>query len=277
MKKILVPTDFSPCAKAAENYALILAKKIDAEIIFLHVKITPGSRVGITEDLQILYPDMVDTINEVDSKLDNLVTNAKKLGLKASKLLFFTPGQEKIYNFIKPEKIDLIVMGSLGQYGFRDHLLGTNTYSMIRRSEIPVMVVKEGYTIQKLNTLVFATNFREESGSTFKRVENLAELLNLKIRVLFVNTPTYFMETNDILKIGKSFLDEFSNYNHEINIHDSFKEEKGIIQFAEKVDGEAIAVITSGKSDLMQYFSPSITENLLAMTEIPILSVKMIK
>jgi hypothetical protein len=42
------------------------------------------------------------------------------------------------------------------------------------------------------------------------------------------------METNDILKIGGSFLNEFSNYNHEIHIQDSFKEEKGIIQITEK-------------------------------------------
>lgn len=60
--------------------------------------------------------------------------------------------------------------------------------------------------MDKLETLVVSTNFRRESGATFKKVEEISEILNLQLKVLFVNTPTYFMETNDILKIGGSFF-----------------------------------------------------------------------
>jgi len=85
------------------------------------------------------------------------------------------------------------------------------------------------------------------------------------------------METNDIINIGKSFLKEFSNYAYDINIIDAFKEERGIIQYAEKSKADGIAVITFGKSDLMQYFSPSITENLIAMTDLPVISIRKVK
>jgi len=41
MKKILVPTDFSDCARAAEEMALEFAKRAKAEIHFLHLIMTP--------------------------------------------------------------------------------------------------------------------------------------------------------------------------------------------------------------------------------------------
>jgi nucleotide-binding universal stress UspA family protein len=175
------------------------------------------------------------------------------------------------------EKIDMVVMGSHGIYGFKDYILGTNTYSMLRNSTVPVIVVKNLPEKPKLEKLVFATNFREETGHTFRVVENLSEILRVKLKVLYVNTPTYFLETNDILSIGKTFLNEFASYEHEINIIDSFKEERGIIQYAEKINSDGIAVITYGKSDFKQYFSPSVTENLIGLTEMPVISIKVAK
>lgn len=36
LKQILVPTDFSDCAKAALSQALVFARKFDAKIVLLH-------------------------------------------------------------------------------------------------------------------------------------------------------------------------------------------------------------------------------------------------
>ncbi len=39
MKKILVPTDFSDCARRAEETATVLARGLAAELILLHVSV----------------------------------------------------------------------------------------------------------------------------------------------------------------------------------------------------------------------------------------------
>ncbi|EKB49707.1 universal stress protein [Cecembia lonarensis] len=274
MKKILIPTDFSTCANAAENYGLQLAEKMQAEIIFLHIVITPVDWTKLTKDQENLFPETKASIASAKEKLKDLIHQAEEKGLTARKILVFNDGNEKIHKYVESEHIDLVVMGSHGTYGFREHILGSNTYGMLRRSSVPVFVVKENNPKHKLDTLVFATNFREETGESFKAAEAIAETLGAKLKVLFVNTPTYFMETNDIINIGNSYLEEFGNYTYDIEIINAFKEERGIIQFAEKIDADGIAVITSGKSDLMQYFSPSITENLIAMTELPVISIR---
>jgi nucleotide-binding universal stress UspA family protein len=277
MKKILIPTDFSTCAKAAEDYAFNLAKKIKAELVFLHIVITPVDWAKLTKEQENFFPETRAAITNAKEKLKVLLSRAESEGIDARKLLVFNDGNEKIHKYVESEHIDLVVMGSHGQYGFKEHMLGSNTYSMIRRSSVPVFVVKESNDKTAMNKLVFATNFREETGESFRSAEELAETLGAKLEILFVNTPTYFMETNDIINLGRSYLKEFGNYAYDINIIDAFKEERGIIQFAEKSKADGIAVITFGKSDLMQYFSPSITENLIAMTDLPVVSIRKLK
>lgn len=274
MKKILVPTDFSACASAAENYAFLLAKKADAELVFLHIITTPVDWSKLNKEQEELFPDTKKAIAEAKIKLNELVKKAVQQNILSSKLLIYNNGNVKIHEFVTSEKIDLVVMGSHGQYGFKDHILGTNTYSMLRRSKVPVIVVKEKTEKTKLNTLVVATNLREETGTSFRLIEKMTEALGAKIHMVYVNTPTYFLETNDILNLGKEYLKEFANYGHEINVIDAFKEERGILQFAANLNADAIAVVTAGKSDLMQYFSPSITENLISMTDLPVISIR---
>ena len=277
MKKILIPTDFSTCAKAAEDFTFNLAKKIQAELVFLHIIITPVDWAKLTKEQEDFFPETKSAIANAKEKLKVLLSRAESEGIPARKLLVFNDGNEKIHKYVESEHIDFVVMGSHGMYGFKEHMLGSNTYGMIRRSTVPVFVIKENNKKTVINKLVFATNFREETGESFRSAEAMAESLGAKLDILFVNTPTYFMETNDIINIGKSFLKEFSNYAYDINIIDAFKEERGIIQYAEKSKADGIAVITFGKSDLMQYFSPSITENLIAMTDLPVISIRKVK
>lgn len=274
MKKILVPTDFSACALSAENYAFLLAKKTDAEMVFLHIINTPVDWSKLSKEQEDLFPDIKKVISEAKIKLNELIHKAQGLGIRGSKLLVYNNGNVKIHEFVASEHIDLVVMGSHGQYGFKDHILGTNTYSMLRRSKIPVVVVKENNAMDKLKTLVVATNLREETGLAFKSIETLAEVFGTKIKMVYVNTPTYFLETNDIQQLGKEFLKEFANYDHEIEVIDAFKEERGILQYAKNINADGIAVVTAGKSDLKQYFSPSITENLISMTDLPVISIR---
>ncbi|SMD45475.1 Nucleotide-binding universal stress protein, UspA family [Aquiflexum balticum DSM 16537] len=274
MKKILVPTDFSACALSAENYAFFLAKKTDAEMVFLHIINTPVDWSKLSKEQENLFPDTKKAISDAKVHLNELIHKAQGQGIRSSKLLVYNNGNIKIHEFVASEHIDLVVMGSHGQYGFKDHILGTNTYSMLRRSKIPVVVVKENNTMAKLKTLVVATNLREETGHAFKSIETLAEVFGAKIKMVYVNTPTYFLETNDIKQLGREYLREYANYEHEIEVIDAFKEERGILQYAKNIDAEGIAVVTAGKSDLMQYFSPSITENLIAMTDLPVISIR---
>jgi len=60
MKKILIPTDFSSCADNAINVALEIARKVRAEVQFVHCLPVPTDWVSLGADQDKLYPEVIE-------------------------------------------------------------------------------------------------------------------------------------------------------------------------------------------------------------------------
>ncbi|MGY6560002.1 MAG: universal stress protein [Nitritalea sp.] len=274
MIKLVVPVDFSTFSLKALSFATPLAKKLDAALLLVHVMHVPMHWEKLDASQRSHYAEVEADLNLAAEKLEGLRKTVAEAGVQVETQLKTNSGKDKIYTFIEAEQADLVVMGSHGSYGFKEHVLGTNTYSVLRRLQVPVLVVKEDSTESNLERVCIATDLREASGPAFSRLEKVLEALHVKMDLLFVNTPNHFMETRDIEALAADFTTRFGQYAHTLHIIDAFKEERGIAYFVEKGRYDAVAVITSGKSDLRQYFSPSITENLIAQVDFPVLSIK---
>ncbi|EIM76816.1 universal stress protein [Nitritalea halalkaliphila LW7] len=274
MIKLVVPVDFSTFSMQAISFATPLAKKLDAKLLLLHVKSVPMHWDKLDASQRSHYAEVEAELSLAADKLEGLRKTVAEAGVQVETQLKTNSGKDKIYAFIDAEQVDLVVMGSHGNYGFKEHVLGTNTYSVLRRLQVPVLVVKEDTAESNLERICIASDLREASGPAFSRLEKILEALQVKMELLFVNTPNHFMETRDIEALAADFMKRFGQYNHTLHVIDAFKEERGIEYFVEKEGCDAVAVITSGKSDLRQYFSPSITENLIAQVSFPVLSIK---
>src|SRR3990167_2415977 len=78
IRTILVPTDFSPCSRAALEYAIMTAKRFKADLILIHV-IEPFP-YGVLESL--VAPDPMGSLkSETQSLLDQLSKKALNEGL----------------------------------------------------------------------------------------------------------------------------------------------------------------------------------------------------
>ncbi|WP_186754229.1 universal stress protein [Echinicola salinicaeni] len=274
MKKILIPTDFSGCARAAERIGLEIAKKANAEIHFMHIMATGVDWVKLPLEKEDLYPEIRAQIAHAKSDLNALQAKAEKLGLQADTLLLFDKGRSEIDRQIAENKYDFIVMGSHGTSGIKD-LLGSNTQKVVRHSKSPVLVVKENLKKLAVDNLIFASSFEEDVRAPFQKIVEFTKLMKAKIHLLFVNTPFGFKETDVAMACMESFLQECPGVNCTLNIYDAFNEERGIQKFAESMSTDVIALATHGKSGFMKMISPSITENLVNHADIPILSVNL--
>ncbi len=148
MKNILVPTDFSDCARAAEEYGLELAKKANAEIHFWHSLYTPVDWTKLPLEKEKQYPEMKARIGHAEHKLNELVKKAEAEGLKAKKFMAFNQGREEIEKHIGHHNHDFVIMGSNGTKGFRE-LMGSNTQKVVRYSG-----ANQLYWLSQLLTLV---------------------------------------------------------------------------------------------------------------------------
>jgi nucleotide-binding universal stress UspA family protein len=81
-------------------------------------------------------------------------------------------------------RMDLIVMATHGRGGFKRLLMGSVTESVIRRSEIPVLVTRPGTPVRSWNRLVVALDGSPRSEQILEDVVPLARRLKASVDVV---------------------------------------------------------------------------------------------
>lgn len=142
LRKIMVPTDFSPYSAAAKSYACELAVKFGAELHLLH---TLEHRYSLTPEfgLGFAMPTQISESKAAAEKAlsEFLDSGWSKSGKVISKVLEGSPKVE-IVRYAREENIDLIVISTHGRTGLSQMLVGSVAESVVRTSSCPVLTVR---------------------------------------------------------------------------------------------------------------------------------------
>jgi len=259
MKRILVPVDFSKEAECAAKVAAGIAKRTGAEIYLLHMlelpvaTIDPAEMTGIRSEPQTIY--FMKMASEKFKKFEKL---SFFKGIKVVENIQFHHAFAGIIEESKRQKIDLIVMGSQGASGLKEMFIGSNTEKVVRRSEVPVLVIKKGTDKFKVDNMVFGSDFSKEGKKSFQKVIDFANLFGAKIHLLYVNTIHNFNTTKEIQKRMEAFIDDFEMPEFTKNIYNDISIENGILTFSRENEADLIALNTHGRSGLSQLFNGSV-------------------
>mgnify|MGYP001289392339 CR=1 FL=1 len=275
MKNILVPTDFSNCANAAFDFALDFAERANALIHFLHLLSTPVDWVKLPLDKEQNYPETKKQIGHAKAELNKWVRKAERKNIDALHSLVFNRGREEIFQFIEQHHTDFIIMGSHGANGIRESIIGTNAQKVIRKSAVPVLVVKKEVS-NPIKNVLFVSDFTDVSKGAYHKIIHFADIIEAHIELLFVNTPDEFVQSKetdanmDAVLLHCNRKDACTK-----NVINANTGEAGVRDFVGKQPIDMIAICTHGKSGLRQLFSPSIAETIVNHTELPLLSIKL--
>lgn len=272
MKKILIPTDFSACARASENLALAVAAKGNLELHFLHVMNAPQEWVHLPLEREKEYPSVTKRINEAKNNLSELMTEANKLNIEAKEFLHFNYGAEAIYKHIEAFDIDMVIMGAHGISGARN-MIGSIASKVLRNVHVPILFLKEECWLEQVRKVVFASTFEEEVQDAFQFVLDLNEIIGAKVELLYVNTPAWFLETDETLEKMKDFKESAGVENYTEHIYNSLNEGRGIDKFIRRERADMVAMTTHGRKGLLRFISPSITEEIINNSDVPVLSI----
>ena len=146
LRKILVPTDFSECARVALAQALDLARQHGAEVHFLHVMMAyeedPYSLIyQVTDRHAILQQQQELCQRSMQDILE--AENTDGLEIVEHRLRAFSVAP-KILECATEMEADLIVIGAHGRRGIRRLLLGSIAEEVVRTARCPVLTVREG-------------------------------------------------------------------------------------------------------------------------------------
>lgn len=137
---ILVPTDFSPTAEHALDYAIALAAKLGARIHLVHVIGIPP--LGIPE-LGIAVASMTaDTmVADGQAALDRITAKRRDDASFGEAILRTGDARDEVLQAAAQVHADLIVVGTHGRRGVSRALLGSVAEAIVRMAPCPVLVV----------------------------------------------------------------------------------------------------------------------------------------
>lgn len=137
-KKILMATDFSDYATHALEYAEVLAKQFEAEILLLHV--IESFTYSLTDSMTVIGHDQALSAT-AEALLENLQNRLLAEGFSVEHVLTHGTAYKEIVGKAKTMASDLIVIGSHGRTGMEQLLLGSVAEKVVRLADCPVLTI----------------------------------------------------------------------------------------------------------------------------------------
>ena len=276
MNKIIVPIDFSEHSEYALEAAVKLAKGNDAEIIALHMLEMSDSVLTSTDSEQ--QQKAVFFLKLAEKRFNEFLDKPYLKEANVTPLVKHFKVFSEVNDVAKDQGADLIVMGSHGTSGLSEIFVGSNTEKVVRHSEIPVLVLKHKFNKDHLKDVVFASDFSAESVAVYQKAAKLFQALKAKLHLLHVNLPSdRFRSTNEIDQTVSNFLmkaegnlDKLS----QINFVSDYTVEKGVLNFANRIGADLIAVATHGRTGIAHFFEGSISEDIANHAVLPVMTFK---
>jgi len=275
MKRILVPIDFSKQAECAMKTAANLAKRSQAEIFLLHMVNLPSNEVDVSEHSNASSPAKMLYMEKVHEKIADIMQEDYFKGLQVHEEVRFHKTFSGIIDYSHELGTDLIIMGSQGATGLKEMFIGSNTEKVVRNSDVPVLVVKEGVGPFHMNKFVFASDFSDEVKPSFGRFLKFIAKFDAEVHLLFVNTVHNFETTHETSKRLREFVVDFELPEHTLNIYNDTSIEHGILNFSKDINADVIALNTHQRSGLSSMFNESISEDLVNHALRPVITFKL--
>jgi nucleotide-binding universal stress UspA family protein len=266
MFKILVPTDFSPIADRAAEFAGIIAGKMnDVQITLFHCI------------------DTSDTGRMIGEKVEDILVKEAETGLRksAEKLKFKENIQtdvdlafgDYLKNLLKKTEslpADLIVMGTHGAGGIEKIFFGSNAaITAEKTTACPVLIVPPETELKVPRKLIYATDMADLQGES-AIVAAFAKLLGAHLEVLHINDKKEKFSDADT-HIAHSLMKE-NNYSKI-----SFKEADNWdilseIEYSTNEDKAHMVIMFSRQKTLFErVFDRSFTKEMAFHTRVPLM------
>jgi nucleotide-binding universal stress UspA family protein len=275
--KILVPIDFSEQSLIALEQSYNLAKEYNAEITLLHV-IEEGGMLS-----KFFSKEQHDDLKKkVQEQLDKLAeAESKKTKLKINTLVGRGVVYDKINEVAELINAAMIIMGTNGDQGLKKRFIGSNALRVVRESKIPVITIQGKHHRKGCKNIVLPLDLSKETREKVSKAIELSKLFGgATIRVVSVLFTTDEFVVNRITRqLGqvKAFLEK-ENIECTAEIIKGIKGEEtlaqNILEYAQKVEGDLIMIMTQQEVDFTQYFIGSSAQEIINHSKIPVLSIR---
>ncbi len=289
-QRILVPTDFSPTARAALDLAATLARGFDAQIHVLHVRVLLEDPHLEEEERAEVQRLLAASDGSAHAALGRDAAGRDGLAV-TTHLVRGISATEAIVESCESLGCDLIVMGTHGRRGLTHALAGSVAEGVARTSPAPVLTVGPHALPppEKIRSLLVAHDFSRHSEGAIRVAAVWANALAARVTLLHVVEPMIYPEfyavdilpektLADVRTRSEDALREVADrllvgIEHDVEVESGRAWER-IVARATPPDYDLAIVGGQGLSALEHLLLGSVAENVLRRAHLPLLTVR---
>ncbi len=141
IKKIVCAVDLAPHSGPVADYAVALAKPLNAEVMVLYVAPSLNQYVGFHVPPSSIENFVGEIVNGAEKNMETFVAE-KFAGVNAISKIATGYAAEEILSNAEEYGADLIIMGTHGRRGIDRILFGSVAEKVVKNSTIPVMTIR---------------------------------------------------------------------------------------------------------------------------------------
>ncbi|HLW19433.1 MAG TPA: universal stress protein, partial [Cyclobacteriaceae bacterium] len=206
MKTFIVPTDFSPEAENALEYACSAARDLNARVILFNSYSFPVHASNAR-----LSASSMHGLEEHNKEL--LQERAEKLSRECGIVIDYEYGlmvevSEELDNLMAKYKGDIVFMG-MAPKSVAQELFGNTTTSVMMKQKYPVLAVPMGSRYTGVKKILFACdNFDQVPKKILDRIREMATALHAEVEVFRVKSKIRSLANPSEPPISSKVIDE---------------------------------------------------------------------
>lgn len=276
MKRILVPTDFSPTSEKAFRFALEMASLSGGTIVLYH-NYTPletsfvGSASSRKENNKQTEIKLLKRLQRMNKKIAG-----DKYNVIVSCIVARSPLVSNMLRFAENNHVDIVVMGTQGASGIRRVLIGSVASRVVEKSKLPVLLIPARFEWREPEEFVFASNLEVTDRQALSFMLPLAKLFGAVISVAHLYGA--YLSDSDKAKKKKGFelyaraiQNSFKGQKMKFYLIDVPSISEGMEELHRNITYDVAVMVRREKLFLEKFFIKSFTRKMAYISERPLL------
>lgn len=282
--RILVPLDGSRVAEQILPHLRRLLHRQDAEVVLVRAAVPPPIENGLLI-ADVLLAASRDYLAEMQDRL-------RDQGARVRAVVRVGSPAGVILDVAEEERVTMIALATHGETGLKRLLAGSVAEAVLRRSPVPVLVIRpfwsyellpgrtDGEELRPMRSLLVPMDTPEEADQLLPPVIELARLFEARVVLLHVLKPEELKtgdvrarqaeEESQLARLASRLENEKVEAQLLIAKGDPAKE---ILKAARANEIDLIAMSTHAKTGFLRLFSSGVTETVLRESTCPLLVV----
>lgn len=276
LSKILFPTDFSASAKNALETALNICMRHKAELHILHV--VENSFMIAPPDANIAAFYVLPEMEKTGKKnLDVLVRKIrKKHKVSVHPHIAFGNPADMIRDKAIELGCDMIVMGTHGASGLREFFIGSNAYSVIKTTTIPVLTIPAKKKFQSFKTILFPVRPVKGVLEKLKFIEPIIEMNEAVLLIeglsLKGEEKSFDLLEKELASVSGELAKKELKYRKGLHVCRNFS--KKVLELSRKHKADLIVITATLDFKWSQFFIGPFAQQVVNHSKVPVLSIR---